>query len=513
MGLKEDLTALLAANVPLVQLVTYEEERVVRALESIEGARTLGVVVWDSADGFRVVRQGKDPLPVKEVTSDTILPHLAEKMPPGAVVVLRDFHHSWMQKKSYVTRKLRNMAPDLRRKNQFLFFTTSEPGLPAELKDDVVVLTVPLPGVPELKALFAEVTRDVERSRLPRPEVADKLVSSALGLTTNQARLAFARVWAAFGRFDEQGIDLITWVKRDIIRESGALEYWPAGEGEADVGGLERLKGWLKKREKGFSAEAREAKLPYPRGVALIGIPGTGKSLTAKMLSGLWKLPLLRLDVGALFGSLLGESEKNLSRAVSLAETVSPCILWIDEMEKAFAGSGAASLNAGAATRVFGSFLTWMQEHRSPVYVLATANDIEALPPELLGRFDRVFFLDLPHDAERKAIFLIHLQRAGVVYPERTFFRTDELIERSRGFVGREIERVVREAQFTAFADYNREIEQEDLLLGLSEIVPLSKSHAEVIEKLRKWKTDGRAFPASADPPVAQAVGGRVLDV
>ena len=200
-----------------------------------------------------------------------------------------------------------------------------------------------------------------------------------------------------------------------------------------------------------------------------------------------------------------------MRKAMMLAETVSPCILWIDEMEKAFAGSGVGSLNAGAATRVFGTFLTWMQEHTTPVFVIATANDIEGLPPELMGRFDRTFFLDLPNDEERKQIFSIHLNRAGETFPEKKF-RIDDLVEKSRGMVGREIERSVREAQFTALADQNREIQQADLLTALSEVVPLSKSHAEVIDKIRKWKTEGRAFPASSEPLPEQGSRRRVLE-
>jgi SpoVK/Ycf46/Vps4 family AAA+-type ATPase len=214
------------------------------------------------------------------------------------------------------------------------------------------------------------------------------------------------------------------------------------------------------------------------------------------MVSGLWKLPLLRLDVGALFGSLLGESEQNMRRAIQLAETVSPCILWIDEMEKAFAGTGRASLDSGSAARVFGTFLTWMQEHSAPVFVIATANDVEGLPLELMGRFDRTFFLDLPGDEERRQIFSIHLRRAGEVFPERRF-HLDDLVERSRGLVGREIERVVREAQFTALADGNREIDPRDILDAMAEVVPLSRSHAAVVQEIRRWKTEGRAFPAS----------------
>jgi MoxR-like ATPase len=515
MNLKTELAGLMAAQAPLLHLITYEEERVVRTLLELESARELGVTSWDVADGFVSHRAGQQEFPKKDCTTDTILAHVADRMPRNHVLVLKDFHHCWLAKRGLITRKLRNLAPRLRSQNQFLVFITpplpSEQDLPRELKDDVMALDVPLPDQKELDILFSEVTATLERSHLPSGAVRDKLLQSALGLTTTQARLAFSRVWAAQRRFDERGIDLITWQKRQVIRESGALEYWPAEEGEAGVGGLDLLKLWLKKREAGFKTEARAAGLPFPRGVALIGIPGTGKSLSAKMLSGLWKLPLLRLDVGALFASLLGESEANLRKAIMLAETVSPCILWIDELEKAFAGSGAGAFNSGAATRVFGTFLTWMQEHKTPVFVVATANEVAALPPELMGRFDRTFFLDLPNDTERRAIFVIHLKNAGVVFPERRF-RLEELIERSRGMVGREIERAVREAQFTAFAEQNRELELPDLLAALAETVPLSKSHQEVIETLRKWKTEGRAFPASSEErPAAQR--GRSIEV
>jgi hypothetical protein len=513
MNLKDELAGLFGANVALINLITYEEERVISTISAMQSS--LGIYIWGLADALfqtvREAREAREPMPKKEFNTDTLLPFLAQQAPRGSIFVLKDFHHSWNQKKAYITRKLRNMAPALRERNQFLIFVTPIADLPVELKDDVVVVYVPLPEREELERLFSDVTGRLDRSALPRPEVRDKLISSALGLTTNQARLAFSRVWADVHRFDERGIDMVTRAKREVIRESGALEFWPAGEGLASVGGLDLMKEWLRKREKGFTEEARAAGLPFPRGVSLIGIPGTGKSLSAKMLSGLWKLPLLRLDVGALFGSLLGESEQNMRRAIQLAETVSPCILWIDEMEKAFAGTGAASLTGGAATRVFGTFLTWMQEHQKPVFVIATANDIGALPTELMARFDRTFFLDLPNDPERREIFTIHLKRAGVDFPERRL-RMSELIEGSRGFVGREIERVVREAQFSAFDDNNREMEQQDLMQAMEEVIPIEKSHHEIIEQLRRWKTEGRAFPASGAETQSSSVRGRVIE-
>jgi len=507
--LATELSGLFRANIPLINLVTYEEDRVVQTIAAV--AQGLGVYTWDQADLLKVMREAPTAMPKTELVSDKLLLFLAEQAPRGCVVVLKDFHHIWKGKPGPVTRKLRNMAPGLRAKNQFLVMITPMRDLPVELKDDVLVMDVPPPRAGDLGKLFDDITSKMQRDELPRREVREKLISSALGLTTNQARLAYSQVYAQFGKFDDRGIERVTYAKRQVIRESGALEFWPAEEGESDVGGLDLLKAWLKKREMAFSEEARQAKLPYPRGVALIGIPGTGKSLSAKMTSGLWKLPLLRLDVGAVFGSLLGESEQNIRRAIQLAETVSPCILWVDEMEKAFAGASASTSSSGAATRVFGTFLTWMQERKTPVFVIATANDISALPAELMGRFDRTFFLDLPNDVERRQILLIHLKRAGVAFPERSL-RLDALVERSRGYVGREIERAVREAQFTAFADENREMEQTDLEAALAETVPLSKSHAEVIEHLQKWRKEGLASPASSEETRAAEGRGRVIE-
>ena len=509
MDLKEELASLLAAGTPLVQLVTYEEDRVVSTLESIEGTRSLGLVVWDAADGFRVVREGNDAFPSAPVTPDTILSHLAEKMPPGTIVVLRDFHHAWEQKKSCVTRKLRNMAPDLRRKNQFLFFTTPEAGLPAELKDDVEVLHVPLPGVPELRALFAEITREVDRSRLPGPEVADRLASSALGLTTNQARLAFARVWAAFGRFDEQGIEVIISARERLLQRHCGREFWFAQENEADVGGLERLKAWIRGRVCLSGADERLDGRNLPASLALVGIPGTGKGLAVRMLSGVWKLPVMRLDMGVLFCLPASDVQKRLSAAISKAEKFSPCILWLSGLHNSYTGYG---FPGEGDARSAGPLLTWMREHRSPVHVVATLDDISAVPPVLMYSFERVFLLDIPHAAERRAIFLIHLRRSGVVLVERRLC-LDELVERSQGFTGSEIERVVRESQFAAFRDGCREIEHSDLQRSLSEIVPLGRLYAEAMKKTGRWMTDGGALPASADPPGSQADGGRVFDV
>jgi SpoVK/Ycf46/Vps4 family AAA+-type ATPase len=286
-----------------------------------------------------------------------------------------------------------------------------------------------------------------------------------------------------------------------------ALEFMPASEDLSSVGGLDLMKEWFRKQQNVFTEEARAASLPFPRSVALIGIPGTGKSLSVKMLSGLWKLPLLRLDVEALYSPFSGARGNSLQEAIDLAEIVSPCILWIDRMDKAF-----ADVRGGEAARyVFGRFLTWMQEHTKPVFVAATANDVTSLPWELVAHFDCIFFLDLPNNLERREIFEIHLKRARVDFPEQRF-RMDELIEKSRGYVGCEILQAVVEAQFTAFEDDNREMEQKDLMHALQEVIPIERSHREVIDKLRNWKTEGRAFPTSSEEAGKPESRGRTID-
>ena len=516
MNFPEELRSLLAAQVPLLHLVTYEEERVFETLMSLrgDGIENLGITSWDIADGFTNHRKGAHEFPSKDCTTDSILMHVAEKIPENHILVLKDFHHSWLAKRGYITRKLRNLIPRLRAGRRCLVMLTpplpSEQGLPRELKHEAVSLDVPMPDYAGIGGLFDDFSRRLDRSLLPRPELRHKLVESALGLSTPQARLAFMRTYSALGRFDERAVAHITAAKQQTIREVGALEFWPPSAQEGDVGGLDLLKSWLKLRELGFSPLARSSNLPYPKSVALIGIPGTGKSLTAKMTANLWKLPLLRLDVGAIYSSLLGEAEANMRRSIQLAETVSPCILWVDEMEKAFAGAGESNGN-GARQSVFGTFLIWMRECNKPVFVVTTANDISGLPAEFLNGFDATFFLDLPNPLERRAIFTIHLKRARVDFPERKY-RMVELVEASKGMVGREIARAVVEAQFTAFADGNREIEQEDIIQSLKATVPLSRSHEAVVENLRRWKTEGRARPASSDEP-QPATGSRARAV
>ncbi len=370
---------------------------------------------------------------------------------------------------------------------------TPTPKVPDEIRDEAVIVHFPPPTAAELSADLDNLLTTSGISCSLSPAGREKIIQAAIGMTLNQARRAFSKAIVTHGTLDDRDIDAIIADKKDILRASDALEFYSYTEAPENVGGLAVLKDWLSLRERAFTQDARDFGLPAPKGIALIGIPGTGKSLTAKMIADLWHLPLLRLDVGALFGSLVGESEERTRRALSLAETISPCILWVDEIEKAFAfGSG----DAGTSQRVFAHLLTWMQDKTSPCFVVATANNIAALPPELLrkGRFDEIFFLDLPTIEERREIFTVHLKKRKCIPAE---FDLDTLAQKSEGYVGAEIEQTIIDAMYRAFSENMRRVTTTDILFCMKTQVPLSVSQRETVATLRAWLAEGRAQSAS----------------
>jgi SpoVK/Ycf46/Vps4 family AAA+-type ATPase len=314
----------------------------------------------------------------------------------------------------------------------------------------------------------------------------ERLIQAALGLTAVEAENAFSRVLVAKGRLSEEDIDDILAEKKQIVRKSGMLEYYEPEDEFEHVGGLDLLKGWLVKRGRSFSDQARTYGLPEPRGILLVGVQGCGKSLTAKAVSNLWKLPLLRLDFGRLFSSLVGSSEENVRRATLVAENIAPCILWIDEIEKGMSGlesSGAS--DAGTSSRVFGTFITWMQEKKRPVFVIATANNIEALPPELMrkGRFDEIFFVDLPNPNEREEIFKIHIERVG---REPSAFDIKKLLIAAKNFSGAEIKEAIISGMYEGFSE-DREFTTEDIINNIEATIPLARTMPDTIAELRDW--------------------------
>lgn len=523
MSLQQELKLHFDARIAVLNVVSSEEARVLQELSELARApgwpADEGLYAWDIADQFSCLKPARVNFDDKrEATPDTIL-RMIRDYPGSATFVLKDFHQVWEAKRGAL-RGLRNLVARLPeaspRKN--VVITTPEHCLPVELKHDVPVLELAKPDAREIDALLERCVGSTGALRLVQPELRAKLVEAALGLTSIQARRAFQKavVTSRGGQIDVGAIDLVSAEKRAIIRESGALEFHPVVESADRVGGLEVLKGWLRQRQLAFSEAAREYGLQAPRGVALIGIPGTGKSLCAKVAAGMWKLPLLRLDMGAVFGGLLGASERNIREAMQIAEVIAPCVLWVDEIEKAFAGSAGDS---GTSSRVLGTFLTWMQEKRAPVFVFATANNTEHLPPEFLrkGRFDEVFFLDLPTASEREQILEVHLGRKGLTMIRHRFVLS-EVARATEGFVGAELEAVVNDAMFPAFMDGRREIETEDLVGAAGAMVPLARSHRERIERLRQLVVNGEARNASKrtaadEVRVDQVRGERLLDL
>ena len=329
-------------------------------------------------------------------------------------------------------------------------------------------------------------------------ELEERVVKAALGLTESEAANVFAKILVEDRAFNLEDLPRILDEKRQIIRKTGLLEFCQLSEEMGNVGGLEALKGWLDSRSDAFSEKAREFGLPEPKGLLLLGVQGCGKSLTAKAIASQWRLPLLRLDVGAVMNAFVGSSEENMRKAIRVAESLAPCILWLDEIEKGFSGVGGrgADGDSGTTARVFATFLTWLQEKTKPVFVIATANSIEHLPPEMLrkGRFDEIFFIDLPSGKEREEIFRIHLRRRE---RDPAAYDTDALAQASSGMSGAEIEAIVVEGLWRAFP-LGRDVNQEDLVSAIRETVPLSRTMAESIDALRAWARS-RARPASGN--------------
>jgi ATP-dependent 26S proteasome regulatory subunit len=491
MKLDDQLDIYLRARFTLIVLVTSEEERAMQLVESLCEKSQRLCLGWDLSDGFQwvtpstaIAPTAKDPLTALEQMDKA-------DNNQNILYVLKDFHEAWNNPQ--VKRKLRSLSQRFKFTKKSILITSLTGKIPDELKDEAVIINLPLPNSEDLEDVLERLTRTPGIKVNLTPLGHEKLIQAAIGLTTAQAQRVYAKAIVTDGLLDDRDIELVTEEKKQIIRESEALEFYSVTETPEDVGGLDVLKDWLRLRERSFSQEARNYGLPAPKGIALIGIPGTGKSLTAKMIGGLWRLPLIRLDIGSLFGSLVGESEERTRRALHLAETVAPCIVWIDEIEKALAHGGSDS---GTSTRVFGTILTWMQEKTAPCFVVATANDISSLPPELLrkGRFDEIFFLDLPTADERKEIMEVHLRKRRRIPQDYDLARLAAACE---GYVGSEIEQAVIDAMYVGFNDHQREFTTDDVLNALKKQVPLSVSQRETIAGLRNWLREGRAQSAS----------------
>lgn len=495
----EELEVLVRAKFPIIYVQTWEEERVEATFASIAEKLKRSFHRWSITQNFDPpLRRTSNADPNSSGRLPLELEALAQihESSDFNVIVLRDFHP--YLKDNRVIRVLRDLASKLRSRSQTLVLIAPILTLPVELEKEVTVIEFPLPNRQDIEKLLDNVL-SVAKSEPSintelTPENREMLVKSAQGLTLDEIESVFARSFV-----EKRSLDVATVLeeKKQIVRKSGLLEYYEAKDSMKDVGGHELLKEWLEKRQAAFTDKAREFGIPAPKGVLLLGVQGCGKSLVAKAVASSWGLPLLKLDVGRIFGSLVGQSEENIRKAIRVAESVSPCALWADELEKGFAGTqSSGSSDGGTTARVFATFLSWMQDKTKPVFLISTANDVSKLPPELLrkGRFDEIFFIDLPRMSERKDIFAIHLRKRKRE-PEK--FNLDELAEKTLGFSGAEIEQVVLGALHLAFFE-NRELEQKDLIFEAEHQVPLSRMMAEEIDELRTW-AEMRARPSAAD--------------
>jgi SpoVK/Ycf46/Vps4 family AAA+-type ATPase len=394
------------------------------------------------------------------------------------------------------TRWLRDAIASFKGSEKIVILMSPIQQVPIELEKEVVVLDFPLPALAELEQVLNQQLEKI-KNRRTTAEVKEKLLKATLGLTRDEAEKVYRKAYVKAQRLTEDEVDIILSEKKQLIRRNGILDYIEEDETLNSVGGLEELKHWLRQRADAFTERAREYGLPQPKGMLILGVPGCGKSLIAKTTSRLWGLPLLRLDMGRVYdGSMVGRSEANLRNALKTAESISPAILFIDELDKAFAGgTGSADSDGGTSSRIFGSFLTWMQEKTSPVFVMATANRVERLPGEFLrkGRFDEIFFVDLPTSEERQDIFRIHL---GKRRTDIARFDIEQLAKVSDGFSGAEIEQAIIAAMYEAFAQ-DREFTQLDIIAAIKSTLPLSRTMMEQVAALRDWARQ-RARPASA---------------
>ena len=498
---RDELEILVRARYPIVYVITWEEARVEQHLRDIAAQRQKELYCWSVTSGlaksgavFKAQRSSGIADPVEAL--DAVIEHKE-----AAIYLFKDFHPFMRARDANVAviRKLREVGIALSDSYKTLVVTSPLLDIAPELEKDVSVLDYPMPDARDFDALLSRICRDVsENAKLSITLDAkdrEKLIQAALGLTLQEAENVFAKTLVQDGRLSAEDVSVVFSEKQQIIRKSGLLEYYDSPTEMSDIGGLEVLIEWLGKRSLAFSDRARRFGLPSPKGVLLVGVQGCGKSLCAKAVSRMWNMPLLRFDMGRMFASLVGSSEENIRRAISVAESIAPVVLWADEIDKAFSGSqGSANTDGGTTARVMSTFLTWLSEKQKPVFIMATANNISQLPPELLrkGRLDEIFFVDLPNTAERQRIFQIHLGKRG---RDPAGFDLEQIAQAAEGFSGAEIEEAVISSLYDVFY-LQKDLETTDVLKCIRETVPLSRTMSEEISALRSW-AEGRARFAS----------------
>ena len=505
-----DLRTLIRSSHPLVVIETVEEERVLALLQSVTAQERMPLFEWSITRGLTRADEGST-LSKMTATPLAVLQHL-HGLTVEAVFWLKDLGPHLQD--PAVCRQLREVAAIYSRSRATCLLTGQPITLPLDLEKIAVRLDLKLPDRDELRAMLrgllqslgpratlrprsttlvhsilSSISETKAAEKGPSSQESDAILRALQGLTLHQARQVIAQCIVERGTLSTEDVHTILKRKVQAIKDGGLLEYYPLEDNRFELGGFTNLKSWLERAQVGFTAEAKSLNLTPPRGIMLVGVPGCGKSLAAKAIAREWKLPLLKLDAGRLFDKFVGESEKNFRKAIEMAESLSPIVLWIDEIEKAMvAGGGSGDADAGLSRRLFGAFLTWLQEKKQDVFVVATANDLSSLPPELLrkGRFDEIFFVDLPDDAEREAIWKIHL---SLRKQDSKQFDLGKIVSASDGFSGSEIEQAVVTALYRAL--HQKTPLTTDLLVEeLTHTVPLSVTRREDIDALRQTAED-----------------------
>ncbi|MEI6379308.1 MAG: AAA family ATPase [Cyanobacteriota bacterium ELA615] len=488
--MKEELNILIQAQYPLIYLVTSEEQRAEQEIAKM--AQHRGVFIWTVTHGTVEYGQVRQTTQHNTVSPESAIEWVIRQKEHG-IYIFKDLHA--FIDAPVTTRWLRDAIASFKGTEKIIILMSPVQQVPIELEKDIVVLDFAMPNMEELDQVLSQ-QLEYTRNRRVSSEVREKLLKAALGLTIDEAQKVYRKAYVKSGSLTQEEVEIVLSEKKQLIRRNGILEYIEEDETIEAVGGLDELKKWLRQRSDAFTQRARVYGLPQPKGMLILGVPGCGKSMIAKTTSRLWGLPILRLDMGRVYdGSMVGRSEANLRNALKTAESISPVILFIDELDKSFAGSGgSADSDGGTSSRIFGSFLTWMQEKTSSVFVMATANRVERLPGEFLrkGRFDEIFFVDLPTSLERQAIFKIHLNKRR---SEISRFDTEQLAKVSDGFSGAEIEQAIIAAMYEAFAQ-DREFTQLDIIAAIKSTLPLSRTMTEQVSALRDWARQ-RARPAS----------------
>lgn len=490
MNFTNELVLFLKARYPIIYINTIEEDRVEYVIrKKIKTELNRSIYSWDFVDGYTNNPNNKGFAKRNPLQALELVERLNVETP--ALILLKDFNRFLTD--LAVSRKLRNISRILRLQPKTVIIIGADLKIPKELQDLITKLEFKLPIKEEIDSELRRLTNSLNLEI--DPALFENLTQTCQGLSLERIRRVLSKIIATYKTIDERSIAILFDEKKQMLSQMEILEYYSVQENIGNLGGLENLKTWVKKRKMAFTTQASNYGLPTPRGLLLIGIQGTGKSLTAKIVANDWQLPLLKLDVGKLFGGIVGESESRLRQMISVTETISPCILWIDEIDKAFPNIDSKG-DSGTSQRVLATFISWLSEKTKPVFVIATANNIELLPLEIIrkGRFDEIFFLDLPKEQEREEIFKIHMQ----------YFRPNnwqsynykKLATLSNSFSGAELRQSIIEGMYEAFYE-KRDFTTDDICLALKEVIPLASLENEQMTKLQNWAASGQIRLAS----------------